>query len=902
MEGNRIKYLICAVICAAVILCFSFKTSQDGSEKFGPLNNIAAGVNIHFTAGHEKDLDMIKAAGFRYIRTDLVWQEIEYTRGVYDWKAYDELTANLNKHGLRAIYILDYSNSLYEEIVASKDPVTGEEIRDIAAPVKPGSISAFTRWAREAAIRYKDNNVVWEIWNEPNISFWRPVANVEQYNKLALAVCTEIKSAVPNSVIIGPATSGIPFPFLESFLASGVLKYLDGVSIHPYRDYSLSPESAADEYRKLSDLIKHHTPGNKKSIPIISSEWGYASCPKGVTVEKQACLAVRMQLANLLNGVPVSIWYDWKNDGESPTDFEHNCGTVTFDLEPKRAYNALSTMNHQLKGYTLSERIKKENANDYILSFINEKGNVRICAWTTDKSHSVRLELTNHDKAIIEAVDGYGYPLNITSEKDSLILELTDLPQYLTLSARPISLHPLNHHYFIFRGKPEILITSAEHYGAVVNGEFNYEKYLDALQSYGLNYTRIYPGALFEPVDKFISGNTLGVNPEKLVLPWSRSNKPGYCLGGNLFDLDNWNSAYFDRLKDFIKMASSRGIVIEICFFNCQYKDTWPISPLYFKNNIQGEGNCTFNDTQTLLYPDVAHTQSEYVKKIVQEVNSFDNVILEICDEPILFDTPDSLAGLWIKHMVNVIKETEKPLPLKHLIAQQIEGKMDGPVDFSNDPDVQVIVTQYDWAAGDQMGGLKGLDFEYGHNKVIELNETDYYPVWYGEGNDKIGASRVEAWEFIVGGGAGFNQLNGLYTVKNPSGTTDDNKLICTSLSNLGKFMHGFDFIKMRQDKNFVIHGIPDGTFYRCLSEPGRQYALYIHHSIRKGESYYFINPGNYRENIVLSLPEGSYQVEWINPADGRVLLIEKVEVKGYGFTLTTPRYTIDIALRVKRI
>jgi hypothetical protein len=472
----------------------------------------------------------------------------------------------------------------------------------------------------------------------------------------------------------------------------------------------------------------------------------------------------------------------------------------------------------------------------------------------------------------------------------------------MKLFGQPVSLHPSNHHYFLYRGSPEILITSAEHYGAVVNGEFDYVKYLDALHSYGLNYTRIYPGALFEPVDKFIPGNTLGVRPEKLVLPWARSKTQGYCLGGNLFDLSKWNKDYFERLKDFISEASERGIVVEICFFNCQYKDTWPISPLYFKNNIQGEGNCGFNDTQTLNYPDVAGRQSDYVRKIVQEVNSFDNVILEICDEPILFDTPDSLAGLWIKHMVNVIKETEKSLPARHLIAQQIEGSMDGPVDFSDDPDVQVIVTQYDWAAGDQMGGLKGLDYEYGHNKVIELNETDYYPVWYGEGNDKISASRVEAWEFVVGGGAGFNQLNGLYTVKNPAGKTEDNNLICTSLSKLGEFMHSFDFLNMKPDRNFVIHGIPEGVFYRCISEYGKQYALYIHHSIRKGESYYFINPGKYSENIIVSLPDGSYHAEWINPADGRVIATEDIKGNDKEYKLKTPPYTIDIALRIRNI
>ena len=319
----------------------------------------------------------------------------------------------------------------------------------------------------------------------------------------------------------------------------------------------------------------------------------------------------------------------------------------------------------------------------------------------------------------------------------------------------------------------------------MVNGEFDFVKYLDALKSYGLNYTRIYPGALFEPVDKFIKDNTLGVHPDHLVLPWARSNTPGYILGGNLFDLDQWNDKYFKRLKDFISEADKRDIVVEICFFNCQYKDTWPISPLYYKNNIQEEGNCDFNDAQTLKYPDVAKRESDYVRKITQEANPYDNVILEICDEPILFDTPDTLAGLWIRHMVDVILEAEKSLPKKHLIAQQLQGKMGGPVDFSNDPDVEIIVTQYAWAAGDQMGGMKGLDYEYGHNKAIEFNETDYYPVWYGDGNDKVAASRLEAWEFVTGGGSGFNQLNGLYTVKNPAGKTPDNDLICTSLKGL---------------------------------------------------------------------------------------------------------------------
>jgi hypothetical protein len=64
--------------------------------------------------------------------------------------------------------------------------------------------------------------------------------------------------------------------------------------------------------------------------------------------------------------------------------------------------------------------------------------------------------------------------------------------------AEPIKPHPANRHYFIFQGEPAILITSAEHYGAVINKAFDYVPYLDTLKTHGLNYRRFYPGAMFE--------------------------------------------------------------------------------------------------------------------------------------------------------------------------------------------------------------------------------------------------------------------------------------------------------------------------------------------------------------------------------------------------------------------
>lgn len=94
------------------------------------------GVNIHFTRGHERDLEMIAAAGIKWVRMDFTWSATERKKGEYNWSAYEELTANLEKRGIRPYYILDYSNPLYEEVVVSKNPITGREQKGCGLPAK----------------------------------------------------------------------------------------------------------------------------------------------------------------------------------------------------------------------------------------------------------------------------------------------------------------------------------------------------------------------------------------------------------------------------------------------------------------------------------------------------------------------------------------------------------------------------------------------------------------------------------------------------------------------------------------------------------------------------------------------------------------------------------------------
>jgi len=152
----------------------------------------------------------------------------------------------------------------------------------------------------------------------------------------------------------------------------------------------------------------------------------------------------------------------------------------------------------------------------------------------------------------------------------------------------------------------------------------------------------------------------------------------------------------------------------------------------------------------------------------------------------------------------------------------------------------------------------------------------------------------------MVGGGAGFNQLNGQFTVANPRGDTPDNAQVLRALQSLKEFLEGFDFIKMSPDRGFIVSGVPAGAYCRAISEPGRQYALYLHHSTGGRGGAYTVTPGKYTERLVLSLPASSYRADWVGPATGSSLRTETFEHGGGERTLTTPEYTVDVALRVK--
>jgi len=454
---------------------------------------------------------------------------------------------------------------------------------------------------------------------------------------------------------------------------------------------------------------------------------------------------------------------------------------------------------------------------------------------------------------------------------------------------------PANHHYIMYQNKPVVLITSAEHYGSLLNLGFDYTAYLNALQKEGMNNTRVFSGTYVErenDINWLQYNNTLAPLPNKLITPWKRSNVPGYPNGGNKFDLNQWNETYFKRAKDLLTQAAKRGILIEFTLFGNQYGDgIYSYSPLYPDNNIQGVGvkrKDGFLDFQSLKDSALVARQDAFVIKVVKELNNFDNLFYEVSNEPYNAVKDSSQVDEWHIHLVNLIRKTEKSLPKKHLIASN-----QAIVDY---PEVDIPTYHYV-----HIPNSPGFDSLLRLNKVISMNET------MGSLKDEDANDvRVEAWDFILHGGGAYNNLSWEYTLKKPQGTPAADT-VRQYLMHLQKFISSFDYIKMKYSSGLLTN-VPHKAITRLLAEPGRQYALYIHHS-QPDIAYpspetaiwkYKADTSASRDTVTLYLDAGTYTTRWYDPATGvwtsskLLYLPQKSE-----YTFYTGLFTRDIALSI---
>jgi len=262
----------------------------------------------------EKRAALAQAAGIKWERGIFEMHKIVPSPGKYDFTFADKMVETAERHGI-TLYGLGSSTW-----PAGSHPYT------------PEGYAAWTEALRRCAERYKGRVKGWEIWNEPNIDFWK--GPKEDYVTLLNMAYPAVKSADPSAPVVAFSTAGVALNFIDEHI--GRPARFDAISIHPYR-------GAPYEHAFLADIAAITNRARGAAAWLSEIGWPTGCGPNTYSERRQASYYARAYLAAAGSGmVRVINGYDFVDDGFSPQDRENNFGVLRRDYTPKPAYRALA--------------------------------------------------------------------------------------------------------------------------------------------------------------------------------------------------------------------------------------------------------------------------------------------------------------------------------------------------------------------------------------------------------------------------------------------------------------------------------------------------------------------------------------------------------------------------------
>ncbi len=167
---------------------------------------------------------MLRHAGITWVRERLRWSEVEPEPGRFVWGKYDETATILAEEGLHICQV-------WHDTPAWARPGNPDGSA-------PDDLRAVYRFAREAARHFRGRIQAWEIWNEPDIFFWKDPA--DRYAGFLAAAALGIRAGDPGALVLhGSLCSGVG-PFARGVAAAGTMDFCDVFNWHLYkapRDY-----------------------------------------------------------------------------------------------------------------------------------------------------------------------------------------------------------------------------------------------------------------------------------------------------------------------------------------------------------------------------------------------------------------------------------------------------------------------------------------------------------------------------------------------------------------------------------------------------------------------------------------------------------------------------------------
>ena len=412
----------------------------------------------------------------------------------------------------------------------------------------------------------------------------------------------------------------------------------------------------------------------------------------------------------------------------------------------------------------------------------------------------------------------------------------------------PLRIHPDNPRYFTDGTRnPDgslkvVYLTGSHTWNNLVDmarddppSGFDFEAYLDFLERHHHNFIRLW--AWDSTLWDTRANGRLGKDFVHHVapLPWARTG-PGQARDAKpKFDLKKFDPAYFDRLRARVSAAGRRGIHVSVMLFEgwglmhgnrgraAPDGWAWRAHPFHPDNNVNGIDAGTDPEgiggqVHSLKNPAVNAIQATYIRKVVDTVNEFDNVLYEVINE--------GGNKEWDWWVIDTIRDYQRTKPKQHLVGLTGHGA---------ERLADMLASPADWISPGRVDGY-GEDPPAWDGKKVSLLDTDH--IW------GVGGSAAWVWRsFLRGHNPIFMDPYDGSVLGAPSDPRWEPIRLALGIAR-----------GLAERVNLAgLQPRPDlaSTGY-CLANPGLEYLVYQP------------KPG---ETFSVEMKAGKYRYEWINPA-----------------------------------
>lgn len=342
----------------------------------------------------QRSLTLANDAGITSVRDDAFWSTVEpepgQSRIIPQWRAWLTTATALRQ---TPMVILGYGTSF-----------TGN-----AKPRQPEVKTPYLKYVDYLTRQLGNPVKYYEVWNEWDIESATDARLSNDYVALVRDAAPIIRKNNPQArVLAGAVTSaGIKGGFVDRILAAGVLRYADGISLHPYVHCAgrgrNTPESWIDWMRELDNRFSQ----GGRPVPLYLTEMSWPShegaC--GIDNSRQAAyLARAFFLARTVPNIKGMWWYDLIDDGTQRDEQEHHFGLLNVDLSPKPAYPVLKAISRYVRDFDYDPHDSLQADGIYKLVFSD--GHERILvAWATEHSREAQVNSQAMGNAPLRVLD-----------------------------------------------------------------------------------------------------------------------------------------------------------------------------------------------------------------------------------------------------------------------------------------------------------------------------------------------------------------------------------------------------------------------------------------------------------------------------------------------------------------